>query len=59
MDLFEKIDQFEKLANEIVDQADAEDNQTAETIEDSAVLRTARRNSAKNRIKKLSALIKR
>jgi hypothetical protein len=59
MDLFEKIDQFEKLANELLDQTEVEDMQDAETIEEYTTQGLERQNSAKIRINKLAALLKR
>jgi hypothetical protein len=59
MDLFEKIDQFEKLANELLDQTQVEIMQDAETIEENAIEHLERRTAAKNRIKKLAFLLKR
>jgi hypothetical protein len=58
MDLFEKIDQFEKLANELVDQTDADDVQTAETIEEYLNKHLERAASTKDRLKKLATLVK-
>lgn len=59
MDLFEKIDQFEKLANELLDQNEVEDTQDAETIEEYTTQGLERQNSAKIRINKLASLLKR
>lgn len=53
MDLFEKIDQFEKLANEI-DVEEADDMQEAETVEDYLNRHLERRNAAKIRMNKLA-----
>lgn len=59
MDLFEKIDQFEKLANELLDQSEVDTTQDAETIEESTIQNLERRTAAKNRIKKLATLLRR
>lgn len=59
MDLFEKIDQFEKLANELIDQVEVDDTQVAETIEEYTIQQLERKNSAKIRLNKLAALLKR
>jgi len=59
MDLFEKIDQFEKMANELADQLEEGMAQDAETIEEYTTQQLERRTSAKNRMKKLSTLLKR
>lgn len=59
MDLFEKIDQFEKMANELSDQLEEGEVQDAETIEDYTVQHLERRNAAKVRLNKLARLLKR
>jgi hypothetical protein len=59
MDLFETIDQFEKLANDLLDETDVDDAQDAETIEESLAQGLERRNAAKSRINKLANLLKR
>lgn len=59
MDLFEKIDQFEKMANELADQLEDGMAEDAETIEENSPEHLERRNSAKVRMKKLATLLKR
>jgi len=59
MDLFDKIDQFEKLANELLDQAEVDDTQAIETIQENTTQNLERRNSVKTRLNKLAALLKR
>ena len=59
MDLFDKIDQFEKLANELLDQAEVDDTQAIETIQENTTQNLERRNSVKTRLNKLTALLKR
>lgn len=59
MDLFEKIDQFEKLANDLLDQTEVDDTQGSETIEEYTAQHIERRNSVKTRLNKLAALLKR
>lgn len=54
MDLFNKIDQFEKLANEIDDDYLSE----AETIEEYTANHLERRTATKGRINKLASLVK-
>lgn len=59
MDLFEKIDQFEKIANELADQLEEGMAEDAEIVEENSVQHLERRNSAKSRMKKLAAFLKR
>jgi hypothetical protein len=61
MDLFEKINLFEKLATQISEQAEesVDDAQNAETINDYSMEHKARRTSIKGRLNKLGRLAKR
>jgi hypothetical protein len=60
MDLFEKIDQFEKLANELLDQTetDIDNAQDAETIEEYLNGHLERQAASQNRMKKLASLLR-
>lgn len=59
MDLFEKIDQFEKMANSLADQLEEGMAQDAETVEESQQEKLERRQAAKARYQKLASLQKR
>lgn len=58
MDLFDKIEQFEKLANEIIDQDEVDDMQADETIEDYLNKHLERQAAARSRMKKFSGLLR-
>jgi hypothetical protein len=58
MDLFDKIDQFEKMANELDSDEMIDLNDIAETIEDYTVSHLERQASTRKRMRKLIALLK-
>lgn len=57
MDFFDKIDKFEKMANEIFD-LDEDDDEGPETIEEYTAQHMARYNASIVRMKKLASLVK-
>lgn len=59
MDLFEKIDQFEKMANDLADQLEEGMAEDDETIEEKTAQKLERRQAAKVRYQKLASFIKR
>ncbi len=59
MDLFEKIDQFEKMANDLADQLEEGMVEDAENIEEKTAQKSERRQAAKVRYQKLASFIKR
>lgn len=59
MDLFEKIDQFEKMANDLADQLEDGMAEGIENIEEKTAQKSERRQAAKVRYQKLASLLKR
>jgi regulator of replication initiation timing len=59
MDLFEQIDQFEKMANELADQLEEGLAQDSETVEETQPNKLERRQAAKARYQKLASFQKR
>lgn len=59
MDLFEKIDQFEKMANSLADQLEEDMAQDSEITQESQEQKLERRQAAKTRYQKLASLNKR
>lgn len=60
MDLFEKIEQFEKMANELpVLDDNAVESEPAETIEEYTSQHMERRTASKKRMQKLTILLNR